>query len=180
MNAFIGIDLDAPAREGAFPEGIPIRRGGRDFILPAELPIDVFDPLLAEDFDLTGLITALTSSQTANFGEAIVEVLTSRPDLPRTFIDTIYKSFELLFGAEQFAEFQKTRPGIPTYSYLVRGLFEVYGTTLGEAFASPEQSEDDGATQKPTSSASISSTSEASTDAPASAPATSEFVDSQA
>src|SRR6478735_2126544 len=50
------IDLDAARRERQQPDGLPVILAGEEFTLPAELPLDVFDPFLSEDFDLAGLI----------------------------------------------------------------------------------------------------------------------------
>ncbi len=151
MSAALGIDLNAAVRESKYPDGIPVTFGDKTFILPSELPVDVFDPLLDADFDLVGLIKALLDSTKADIGEALVDLLTNRPDLPVEIRDTIYACLGLLFGAEQFAQFRELRPGIGTYARLIGGLAKEYGSSLGEAFASPTSSESGGATSSPTS-----------------------------
>jgi hypothetical protein len=157
------IDLDAARREGEYPEGIPVRFGGKDYMLPSELPIDVFDPFLSEDLDLIGLlkpIFAATENRAddKSIGDLVIDTLTTRPALPKEFIGAIQDSLALLFGADQFAAFSADRPGVGDYLRLIRGLVKAYGVTLGEAFASPASSENGGATQSQTSTASTEST----------------------
>src|SRR5690606_12695592 len=144
VTAALGIDLNAAVRESKSPDGIPVVYGDKTFTLPAELPVDVFDPLLDSEFDLVGLIKALLDSTKDDLGEAIVDLLTNRPDLPVEVRDTVYDCLGLLFGEEQFAEFRAQRPGFTTYARLIGGLAKEYGTTLGEAFASPASSESGG------------------------------------
>jgi hypothetical protein len=156
------IDLDAAAREVQFPDGIPLRKGGKDFLLPAELPADVFDPFLSEELDLVGLFQQVLSDRAEDSEESIggdiIDMLIARPALPRQFIAALYEGFEVLFGTEQYAEFKATRPSVADYLRLVKGLMPLYGTSLGEAFASPASSASAGATPKPISPSTTGST----------------------
>lgn len=182
----IDLDLAAAQREISNPEGLPLKFRGQEFLLPAELPVDVFDPFLSEEFDLAGLIReGVTRYKAAKSAEddggkkvsiagIVVDTLFDRPTLPLDLLDAIYSAFELLFGAEQYATFKALRPSIPDYAALMAGLFQEYGVSLGEAFASPSSSETDGATQKETSESTPTSTPEVSGDGEVSAPASSE------
>lgn len=158
------IDLDAGRRELAHPDGIPVVLGGETFTLPAEFPVDVLDPFLDEKFDLAGLIREAVRKSKNEDGTTkpvsviVVDTLFDRPSLPVELIQTIYAAFEQLFGAEDYARFKAQRPSIGDYQRLTSGLFSLYGVSLGEAFASPDSSESDGATQKETSAGSTEST----------------------
>jgi hypothetical protein len=154
------LDLDAARRERAHPEGIKLVNGGEEFILPAELPADVFDPFLLGKIDFAGLLrTALENDEeNPDLGEILVKVLFENPSLPQDVYAAIHESLALLFGAENYDRFKATRPSFVDLGLLVKGLLTRYGTSLGEVFASPDSSESDGATQKETSDASTSST----------------------
>lgn len=162
----IGIDLDAAIRESAYPDGIPVPYKGHTFTMPAECPIDVFDPLLSADFNLVGVLGAiLDDTDGKDMGESVMSVLFERPSLPAEARDTIYECLCLLFGAEQWAEFQALRPGLTTYAALIRGLLNVYGVSLGEAFASGDSSKNSGPTPNPTSPVSTPGSTPASSSA---------------
>ncbi|MGL5816649.1 MAG: hypothetical protein ACRCYR_03730 [Phycicoccus sp.] len=169
------IDLDAARRERRQPEGLPVTIGGQTFTLPAELPLDVFDPFLDETFDLAGLIREgiAKSKEVGDDGEprgvegAAVDVLFLRPDLPVDLIRRVYAAFEVLFGPEQYAAFNVARPSLLDYAALFRGLYRQYGVGLGEAYGSLGSSGDGGQTPKPTSPASTGSTSETPSAQPA-------------
>lgn len=172
------IDLDAARRETEQPEGLPVRFKGEEFILPAELPVDVFDPILSDDFDLVGLVrdgmSRYKAAKTVEEGGGakvsiatiVTDTLFDRPTLPVEIVKTIFAVFEALFGSEEYARFKQTRPSLNDYQRLTTALFKAYGTSLGEAFASPDSSGSDGATQKETSEITASSTPEGSSDAP--------------
>jgi hypothetical protein len=150
------LDLDAARRESAHPEGIVVRLGGEDFTLPAELPADVFDPFLTPEFDLSGLIIAVFKDKNddgseSDLAERLVSLLFDRPSLPTEVIDAVYRALELLFGDEQWATFKAQRPSFKDLGRLVGGLFRLYGTSLGEAFASVSSVTTAGPTSKQTS-----------------------------
>lgn len=160
-----GIDLDAARRERQQPEGIPVTLAGEAFLLPAELPLDVFDPFLDEEFDLAGLIrdgiTRYKADEAAGVEGVVVDILFLRPDLPLDIIGRVFEAFSILFGGdEEFARFKRTRPSVIDYAELFKGLYRGYGVGLGEAFASLASSGAAGETQKQTSDASTESTSE--------------------
>ena len=149
------LDLDAARRENAHPEGIVVVLGGEEFTLPAELPADVFDPFLAPEFNLSGLILTLFKSaddgKELEIADRLMILLLDRPSLPTEVVDAIYTALELLFGAEQWATFKAQRPSFKDLGRLVSGLFRMYGTSLGEAFASVSSVTTAGPTSKQTS-----------------------------
>lgn len=169
------IDLDAPRRESAHPDGIPVRFGGQSFTLPAELPLDTLTGLILDpDLDLPGLLTRLSRSTEATFGKDVVDALLDRADLPHTALKAFTNALESLFGVEEYAKFTRLRPSIPDYIRLIKALWSLYGVSLGEAARSLTSPESDGATSKRTSRITTpGSTFAASTAAPDS-PASSE------
>lgn len=170
-----GIDLDAAIRESLYPEGIPVPYKGTTYVLPAELPLDVLDPLLDPEFDLIGLLKlAVDGDDDADLGEVLIDVLFKRPGLPLEIRDTIFGCLQLLFGEEQWKQFQSNRPGLTTIATLIKGIFKVYGVSLGEAFASLSSSVSDGATPNQTSNATTALTPDTSSDDLALEPASSE------
>lgn len=174
------IDLDAAIRESSFPDGIQVPYKGTTYVLPAELPLDVFDPLLSPDFDLVGLIKTVLGEDgqaEGDLGDAVISVLFKRPNLPLEVRDTIYASLALLFGEDQWTQFQAQRPGVATLTVLIKGLFTSYGVALGEAFGSGGSSESDGDSSKETSSSTTESTPAEPSDAPEPETASSESAD---
>lgn len=151
-DTFKLFDLDAARREIAYPDGIKVPFKGEEFILPAELPADVFDPFLSEDFGLTTILAAIYAEDgEESLVDRILGVLFERPTLPATTINAVYEAIGNVFGEEQWPRFRALRPSIKDYVRLVRGLLDLYGTSLGEAFASAGSSENAGSTSKPTS-----------------------------
>lgn len=168
MN-LIDLDAEAARREITNPDGLPVRFRGEEYLIPAELPVDVFDPFLEPGFDLAGLIReAIAEAKEPGIAgekgidEVVIDLVFNRPDLPVKIINAVYSAYEILFGPEQYARFRQARPSLPDYMALTRGLFRVYGTSVGEAFASVDSSETSGLTQKPTLPASTGSTPEPS------------------
>jgi hypothetical protein len=150
------IDLDAHRRESTYPDGIPLVFGGEEFVLPAQLPLEVFDPFLSEELGLAALIRDFfAESDDKDDVAQILDALVAHPGLPKQVIAAIMDAMALLFGAEDFARFQRSsaRPGVGDYLFLARNLIAAYGVTLGEAFASPDSSESTGTTPSPTSPA---------------------------
>lgn len=165
------LDLDAELREIAMPDGIRVPYRGEVFILPAELPLDVINPLLDEDLDLAGIIKQVFSAR-GDGVDAMFDVLLARPDLPKSALKAFHGVWGALFG-EQYAAFLAKKPGHKTYATLFRLLVKEYAVSLGEASASLASSESDAAPSKPTSSGTTSSTPAASDASPESAPGTS-------
>jgi hypothetical protein len=157
----------AARREGADPRGVPVTFDGREYLLPAEVPAQVLDPLLDGDLDLVGLIKVAydaskdaraTETDRDRMQEVIWETLAAKPDLPVTVIRAIRDSLALLFGAEQWEAFQASQPSLPDMGALVVGLVSEYGVGLGEALRSGNSSIPAGTTLSPTSSGSTGST----------------------
>jgi hypothetical protein len=147
------IDLDAHRRESAYPDGIPVVLGGEQFMLPAQLPLEVFDPFLAEDLGLVEILRDFFKNSDDSDTSAIFDALIDHPGLPKQIIAAIKEALAVLFGAVAFERFENStaRPGVGDYLFLARSLFGAYGVTLGEALASPDSSESTGATPSPTS-----------------------------
>ena len=156
------IDLDAARREVQYPDGIPVRFAGEQFIFPAELPADVLDPILSDELDLVGLLADVLESSDGDAGVAeVVTALFRRPSLPRKFLAAIRETYGILLG-DQAEDFLKKRPFIGDYVRLTTALTRVYGVDLGKLFRSADSSESDGATSSPTSPDSTESTPDAS------------------
>ena len=163
-NLYI-LDLDAARREAQIPDGITLTLRGETFTLPSELPLDVFDPLLAEEFDLTDLIRKVMDSPSDSYSDALIDVLVARPDLPKQTVAAVRSVLERLFNAagdDHFTRFVATRPSVPDYTRLTAGLVKAYGVGLGEAFKSLSTAVDGGATSRETSKSTQASTPETS------------------
>lgn len=76
------IDLDAAKREAAYPDGIPVRFGGEEFLLPGELPADLLDPLLSEELDLVGVISKVFDDRAAKREAEKAKAAAEAPELP--------------------------------------------------------------------------------------------------
>lgn len=154
------LDLDAAKREARYPDGLPVVLGGQTFMLPAELPAEVLDPLLSDRIDLAGIIAEFLGGKTddQSFGDALVDLLSNRPDLPSDLIGAVKDVFAVAFGADQYAAFVGKSPSLQDYGRILKYALPLYGNTLGEAFASAASSESDGQTPKPTSDSSAAST----------------------
>lgn len=169
------LDLDAGRREVAFPDGIALKLKGITYELPAELPIDVFDPFLSDEFDIVSLVRDVMELRKNEDGteksviDTIMAVLTERPTLPKDLWNALNDALAILMdgpdagrSGNQFTAFRRSRPSIEDYGRLVGALFDTYGVSLGEAFASPASSENAGETPKLTSESTTASTSEQS------------------
>ena len=162
MTKAPGLDLDAARRESAFPDGIPITFGQKTFTLPVELPLDVIDTLVSDEFGLINLIKSLVANGEKNIGKAVVDTFLSGVNIPKQVLDSVYELLAVLFGRDQWEEFRAQRPSLPDLGRLGGYLIEHYGVSLGEAFASLTSSVPGGATSKPTSPATTGSTPEPS------------------
>jgi hypothetical protein len=167
----IDLDQQAGRREATEPEGIPVKFRGQTFLLPSELPVDAFDPLLDDDLGLLDIVRDIAGSEKGITGSLLDVLLT--PGTIKRARKAVEAVFEQLFGPDQYAAFRALRPSIPDYIRIVQGLRRLYGVSLGEAFASLTSSESSGATPKQTSPDSTSSTPAASGAAPDSAPGSS-------
>ncbi len=156
------IDLDAERREVRYPDGIPVKFGGEQFIFPAELPAEALDPILSEELDLVGLLGDIIESSDGDAGVTeVVTALFRRPALPRKFLDAIRQTYAILLR-DQYEGFLKQRPFIGDYVRLTTALTRVYGVELGKLFRSVGSSANDSQTSNPTSPATTDSTQEAS------------------
>ncbi|MFI8265265.1 hypothetical protein [Streptomyces sp. NPDC085665] len=156
------IDLDAERREVRYPDGIPVKFGGEQFIFPAEIPAEALDPLLSDNLDLVGFFGDLVTSSGGGTVSEITEMLFRRPRLPRQFYAAVKDVYRILLDEEQYADFLAKRPSIPDYVRLTTGLAKVYGVELGKLFASDSSSETASGTSSPTSPSSTGSTPEES------------------
>ncbi|MFF0754413.1 hypothetical protein [Streptomyces sp. NPDC004267] len=163
------IDLDAERREVQYPNGIPVKLNGEQFLFPAEIPADCLDPLFSDELDLMGLLSDVINaeSSTTTAGE-IVDLLFRRPKLPALFYKAIKDIYRALLGQETYEEFTAIRPSIPDYVRLTKALIAVYGVDLGKLFGSGSSFGSDSRTSSPTSPDTTGSTPEASGSAPGS------------
>ncbi|GBQ03927.1 hypothetical protein SSP531S_54060 [Streptomyces spongiicola] len=156
------IDLDAERREVQYPDGIPVKLGGEQFIFPAELPAEALDPILSDELDLVGLLGEVLESADGDTGIAqVVNALFRRPSLPRKFLAAVRETYSILLG-DQHSDFLRQRPSIGDYVRLTTGLTRVYGVELGKLFRPADSSETDSETSSPTSPDSTESTPAAS------------------
>jgi hypothetical protein len=159
------IDLDAERatraarREGENPNGIPVRFAGEDYLLPAEVPASVIDPLFDGQIDITELVRVLvsTSSEQGGFDTALV-ALARRPDLPASVLVAVRATLQGLFGLAQWDRFWAAGPSFPDLIALIRNLAQSYGVSLGESSGSGGPSPSDGPTSSTISSSTTDST----------------------
>lgn len=172
------IDLDqlAGRREATEPDGIPVKFKGQTFMLPAELPVDAFDPLMDDGRGVLELAREII----ARDGGIVTSVATTllEPGNLLRVRGAVEAVFAQLFGPDEYAGFKALRPSFADYARIVQGLRRLYGVSLGEAFASLTSSGTGGATSNPTSPDSTDSTPGPSGDAPASDTASSASDDS--
>jgi hypothetical protein len=163
------IDLNArraarAARREAGGGPVTVPFGDAIYELPAELPAAVLMPLLDGDLDLAWLMKGAFDayrgakpSEQDKMADLVVEGLITNPTLPVDVLRAIRSGLEELFGAEQWSRFWNSIPSLPDIVELIKGCWEVYGVSLGEAFASSASSSSGGATSNPTSNGSTSS-----------------------
>jgi hypothetical protein len=178
------LDLDAEraARREAAAKPVRLRLGGRTFDLPAELPIDVLQPLENLDIDLAMLIRqAVTLAQGQSDPAAatalVVDLLVANPNLPKSLIDAVRQMGQRLLGEEAYAALVASRPSYHDVAAVAKYLFKSYGVSLGNASGSNGSSETAGATSPVTSNGSTDSTPGSSSPA-LTAPASSGSADS--
>lgn len=152
------IDLDAERREVQYPDGIPVKFRGEQFIFPAELPAAALDPILSDELDLVGLLADVINSTEGDAGiKEVINALFRRPSLPRKFLEAIRETYKVLLD-EQNQDFLDRKPSVPDYVRLTTGLAKVYGVELGKLFRSDDSSENASETSNPTSPATTEST----------------------
>ncbi|MGG2460121.1 hypothetical protein ACO0M4_09925 [Streptomyces sp. RGM 3693] len=163
------LDLDAQRREVQYPDGIPVRLRGEQFLFPAELPAKALDPLLSDDLDLLGLLRDVLEATENPTTATIVELIFKRPHLPRRFINAVYAIHRLLLGDDEYERLEALNPSFPDYVRLTTGLARVYGVDLGKLLGLGSSSENGGETSSSTSAGTTDSTPEASGVSPANA-----------
>ncbi|CAL9326838.1 hypothetical protein [Streptomyces sp. SudanB91_2054] len=147
------IDLDAERREVQYPDGIPAKFGGEQFIFPAELPADSLDPILSDELGLVTFLCEVIDSADGDAGVSdVINALFRRPALPRKFLEAIRETYAILLG-DQHEDFLAQHPSIGDYVRLTTGLAKVYGVELGKLFRLGGSSENASETSSPTSSA---------------------------
>lgn len=159
LSGLIDLDAHRSARRET-TTGLPLRLGGQTYVLAPEVPLDVFEPLLAVDVDMALLVRQAMSiangsnnaQQQRDATALIVDLLVANPNLPRDVISAIVKVAQRMLGEEAYAALVAFRPSKEDAGVLAKALFAHYGVSLGEASAPSEQSEGAGTTSKQTSS----------------------------
>ncbi|MEU3652848.1 hypothetical protein AB0E67_08335 [Streptomyces sp. NPDC032161] len=161
------IDLDAAERrEVQYPHGIPVKYREEQFIYPAELPAKTLDPLLSDELDLIGLLRDVVEASENPAASVVIDLIFTRPHLPRRFVEAIYDVHRILLGEEEYKRFEALNPSLPAYVRLTTGLIKVYGVDLGKSFGLGDSSKSDGETSSPTSANTTGSMPEGSGDSP--------------
>ncbi|MEV7926099.1 hypothetical protein [Kitasatospora sp. NPDC088779] len=184
-----GIDLDAARRrrltaaaeragaaQAEYTVGEePVILGGTEVaVLPAELPLEVWQPLIGIPYLpllLRSLVEAAQAQgeQQTQAANLIVDVLGSEPSLPSDLIAAAAEMGRRLLGEDGFARLMAQRPSHSDILELVRYAWTKYlagGGGLGELIGPSETPSSAGTTSRPTFSGTTSSTSEASGDGP--------------
>ncbi|MFG2907378.1 hypothetical protein ACGF13_20220 [Kitasatospora sp. NPDC048286] len=184
----VGIDLDA-ARERRLAAAAekaraakaeytvgeePLIFGGATVaMLPAELPLAVWEPLVGIPYLpllLRSLVEAAQAQgdQQTEAASLIVDVLVSEPSLPSDLLAAAAEMGRRLLGQDGFARLMEQRPSHPDIFELVRAVWAKYfpGGSLGELMGPSGSPSSGGTTSKPISSGTTSSTPAVSGDGP--------------
>ncbi|MFJ6380141.1 hypothetical protein ACIQI7_09090 [Kitasatospora sp. NPDC092039] len=184
----VGIDLDAArerrlaaAAEKAFLAKAeytvgeePLIFGGTTVaMLPAELPLAVWEPLIGIPYLPLLLRSLVEAAQTqgdeqSEAASLIVDVLGSEPSLPSDLLAAAAEMGRRLLGHDGFARLMEQRPSHPDIFELVRAVWAKYfpGGSLGELMGPSGSPSGAGTTSKPTSSGTTISTPAVSGDGP--------------
>lgn len=166
------LDLDAArsAASEAHQHKPAIKVGGQRIELPEELPLDVLQPLLHLDVDLSILLRQALDARRAGSNDdaisAVVDMLVMNKSLPQDIVTAATTMARRLVGDEGYERLVAARLTLPEIGRLAKYLGRRYGVGLGEASPSSGSSEGTGTTSSPTSSPGITSTSEGSGSAP--------------
>ncbi|WP_406205308.1 hypothetical protein OH807_30625 [Kitasatospora sp. NBC_01560] len=153
----------------------PVTLGGSTVAsLPAELPLEVWQPLVGIPYLpllLRKLVEAAQSQgeQQAEAAGLIVDVLGSEPGLPSDLIAAAGEMGRRLLGEDGYTRLMAERPSHSDVLELVRYAWSKYmggGAGLGELIGPSETPTSGGTTSRPTSSGITTSTPEASGDGP--------------
>ena len=152
------LDLDGSrsARVEVTDEPRVVRIGGLLLEVPAELPLDVLEPLTTINVDISVLIRQVLDARNSAGAQeeilgAVVDMLMVNPSLPTEVIDCAKTMAQRLFGDEGYAHLVEQRLYLKDVGLLVKWLMRRYGVGLGEASPSSDSSEGTGTTSKPTS-----------------------------
>lgn len=152
------LDLDGQRSARAELTRTPaLKVNGERIELPAELPLDVLEPLTKVNIDVSLLIRQVLDAR--GTGEAaneellgaVVDMLIVNPSLPVEVVDAVREMSRRLLGAEGYAALVAFRPTVKDVGSIAKYVIRQYGIRLGEASPSSDSSEGTGTTSKPTS-----------------------------
>ncbi|TMR93291.1 hypothetical protein [Nonomuraea basaltis] len=159
-SAVLDLDAARASRSGTKGKPIPLRFGGEIICyLPAELPVDVLEPLAHLNVD-TALIarTVLHAMKEADLTKAglsiasmVVDLVIQNPKLPGELLDAVRWMGRRLMGEDGYEQFVAQRPSVADVAAFIKGLGGRYSFRLGESMPSSSDS-DSGESSTPTSS----------------------------
>ncbi|MEU4231181.1 hypothetical protein AB0F17_43390 [Nonomuraea sp. NPDC026600] len=163
------LDLNAARASRSGTEGKPIelRLGGAVILLPAELPVDVLEPLAHLNVD-TALIarTVLNALKETNQVQAglsiasmVVDLVIQNPSLPGELLDAVRLMGRRLMSDGGYEAFVAERPSILDVGALLKGLAGRYAFSAGESKPSSSDSANGDASTPTSSTTSTDSTS---------------------
>jgi hypothetical protein len=158
-SALLDLNAARASRSGTKGRPIVLRLGDASIPLPAELPVDVLEPLAHLNVD-TALIarTVLNALKEADMTRAglsiasmVVDLVIQNPRLPGELLDAVRLMGRRLMTDEGYEQFVVQRPSIADVAALIKGLAGRYAFSLGESKPSTDDS-DSGEPSTPTSS----------------------------
>jgi hypothetical protein len=176
-SAVLDLDAARASRSGTKGQPIPLRLGGEIIcVLPAELPVDVLEPLAHLNVD-TALIartvlqamkeTDLTQAG-LNIASMVVDLVIQNPSLPGELLDAVRLMGRRLMGDDGYERFVAQRPSIGDVAAFIKGLGGRYSFRLGESKPSSSDSGSGDASTPISSTTTEDSTSPESGSSPAS------------
>lgn len=155
----LNLNLDSARAARAETKKAPtVTIGGRALTLPAELPLEVLDPLTTLNVDISLLIRQVMDARAAggdraqeDIVSAVIDMLVVNPSLPTDVIAAVKEMTRRLFGEDGYVHLAAQRLTITDIGVLAKWIMRRYGVGLGEASRSSDSSEDSGTTSKPTS-----------------------------
>ncbi|WP_433541989.1 hypothetical protein ACQP10_38200 (plasmid) [Streptosporangium sandarakinum] len=154
--------------EEAGPE--PVRLGGQVIaLLPAELPIDVLEPITRVKVDTALLFRSVMDAyksrdeaeSTAALVDMLVDLVIMNPDLPAELVEAVKEMGRRILGADGYEKFVAARPSLQDGGALIKGLAKKYSMSSGKS--SPSSATlSGGTTSTPISATTSESTSTAS------------------
>lgn len=168
-----------------------LKLGGKVItLLPAELPMDVLEPLTKIDIDTALLFRSVldvykstgqkdAAASVESLIGMLVDLVLTNPKLPQELVGAVKDMGRRVLGEDGYIAFVAARPSLQDGAALVKGLATKYSLSSGKSSA-PSTSSNGGRTSTPISgTTSADSTSTGSGGAPDS-PASSESDDSSA